>query len=209
MCTNRRIAVALALRSGIVRGCAAILFLLSLAAGAFAESKEARDEETSTEQQEEKGPTQEKWVESEPDLMKLLKTVSDSALKTNPPRAAEEVVQKAIGELKHQFYLIAMANPSEAAWPLRQYRWSDLLEKKVARREKRVGEGDIMTLELELLQAVTADLRKTAVEKGVLKVSPDGEVAEVDANGDPVWRYRGPQGVRGTRPRYKGQEPIN
>jgi hypothetical protein len=74
--------------------------------------------------------------------------------------------------------------------------------------DKALHEGEDHTNELNVLESLVAALKEEPGEVKEEVASKPGETVEA-TDDDNVWRYRDKSGARTTKPRYKGQEPVN
>jgi hypothetical protein len=101
------------------------------------------------------------------------------------------------------------ADKKAPEWPTSQLGWVQSARKSVERlgdKDRHAGEDH--SSELKVLEQLATTLRdEPAAVKEEVAAKP-GETVEA-TDDDNLWRYRDKSGARTTKPRYKGQEPVN
>lgn len=178
---------------------------LAFAAGAAEADKSEISAPTAVVAEPEDG-AQTAWEQKEVELLTLLKAVVAEQSQSQKGDASTDwnVVE---ANVKRQLFSEAKAE-TESKWPHSQFAWVQALQKDLDRRErkeKRQFEGES---ELGVVNVLEERLRK---EVEALEAPEGAESDQVSNSEDDEtrWKFRDKSGSRTTKPRYKGQEPVN
>lgn len=148
------------------------------------------------------------WEEREVKLIEMIGATVDNVSKENTGGATVDwaVVKKSVVDAVFQR---ATSDSKPPVWPGSQLSWAQGARKGVERLgDKALHEGEDHTNELNVLESLVAALKEEPGEVKEEVASKTGETVEA-TDDDNVWRYRDKSGARTTKPRYKGQEPVN
>jgi hypothetical protein len=152
------------------------------------------------------GAQQAAWEATETELLKALKEAV----------AAQKEIQKADTttdwnavetNVKGLIFTHATA-ADEAIWPKHQWGWVRAAADEI-KIEKRRQRRDF-TADAELAIIVALEKRLSAeVQAQIVSESAEAQASPDAAGDETLWKFRDKSGSRTTKPRYKGQEPIN
>lgn len=148
------------------------------------------------------------WEGREVKLIELIGATVDKVSKENTGGANVDwaAVKASVVDAVFQR---ATSDNKEPVWPASQLSWAQSAKKSVERlgdKDRHAGEDH--TSELKVLESLVATLREEpAAVKEEVAAKP-GETVEA-TDDENLWRYRDKSGARTTKPRYKGQEPVN
>lgn len=141
------------------------------------------------------------WEKRETDLLNLVTIVSRMYVKANNRDDEETDFEAVKANVKTMIYEHA-GTKGDIVWPETQYTWARMAHEALANDEKHDRQGFAQQHELALL----GKIQEALIAKGQEKDEAQAEVAGED---DKVWKFRDKSGARTTKPRYKGQEPLN
>lgn len=149
-------------------------------------------------------PKQTAWEAKETELIKLLKeTIRGIVKQTAPDRNANwDLVEANLKKL----IFSKVKSEGEVTWPATQAAWVESAYDSLDRSEMHTGEKFKRQRELEVLEAFNA--RMSQLAKEAKPDTADDKVAKPEEDDTP-WRYLDKNGSRTTKPRHKGQEPLN
>lgn len=148
------------------------------------------------------------WEEREARLIEMVGATVDNIAQENTGDANVDwaAVKKSVVDA---VFRRATSDNKAPAWPGSQLSWAQGARKGVERLgDKALHEGENHTNELKVLESLVAKLKEEPDEAKEEIASKPGKTVEA-ADGDNLWRYRDKSGARTTKPRYKGQEPVN
>ncbi len=148
------------------------------------------------------------WEEREAKLIEMIGLVVDNVSKENTGAANVDwaVVKKSVAD---EVFQRAVSDHKPRVWPASQLSWVQGARKGVERQgDKALHEGEDHANELKVLESLVAALKEEPAEVKEEVASKPGETVEA-TDDDNLWRYRDKSGARTTKPRYKGQEPVN
>lgn len=148
------------------------------------------------------------WEAREAKLVELIGATVDKVAKESTDGAKVDwaAVKNSVTDAVFQR---GSADNKAPEWPASQLGWVQSARKSV----ERLGDKDRHAAEdhgseLKVLESLVATLREEpAAAKEEVAAKP-GESAEA-TDDENLWRYRDKSGARTTKPRYKGQEPVN
>ena len=152
------------------------------------------------------GAQQAAWEQKETELLKVLKEVVAAQTEAQKGDAAIDwsVVETGVKGLIFRKVSVA----GDGAWPNAQMSWVRAARNALKRDEKR-GETDATgDAELAVLVALQTKLNELAHPEANAEGAKAGEDANA-ADDETLWKFRDKSGSRTTKPRYKGQEPVN
>lgn len=152
------------------------------------------------------GASQAAWEQKETELLKVLKEVVVAQTEAQKGDAAIDWSAVETG-VKGRIFRKASAD-GDGAWPNAQMSWVRAARNELRRDEKR-GETDMTgDAELAALVALEAKLNDLAHPESNAEGAKAGEGGNA-ADDETLWKFRDKSGSRTTKPRYKGQEPVN
>ncbi|MBL7645299.1 MAG: hypothetical protein JNK74_03810 [Candidatus Hydrogenedentes bacterium] len=148
------------------------------------------------------------WEAREVKLIELIGLTVDKVSKEDSGGASVDwaTVKKNVIDIVYQRGSIDQRDPE---WPKIQLGWVQLARKSVERQIATARHaGEDHSSELKVLESLVTTLREEpAAVKEEVAAKP-GETVEA-TDDENLWRYRDKSGARTTKPRYKGQEPVN
>ena len=148
------------------------------------------------------------WEEREARLIEKIGVVVDTVAKENTGDANVDWAAVKTGVIDAVFQR-GSADKRTPEWPASQLGWAQSARKNVERLgDKASHEGEDHASELKVLESLVAALKEEPVEVKEEVASKQGQTVEA-TDDDNLWRYRDKSGARTTKPRYKGQEPVN
>jgi len=134
--------------------------------------------------------------------VELLKLVSESVTTLSETYKDPGYDWDAIGKRVRDMIYAEVDPKAESKWPESQSAWLHASMKKLIREEKSKAGKFEQDMEKEVMLSVMAKV-DAAGKPAEEEVAPD------ENSGEPVWKFRDKGGARTTKPRYKGQEPLN
>jgi len=148
------------------------------------------------------------WEQTEVKLIEMIGATVDNVSKENTDAAKVDwaVVKKSVADA---IFRRATSDNKPPVWPASQLSWVQGARKGVERlAERAMHEDEDHSKELIVLESLVAALKEESAAAKEEVASKPGEAVEV-TDDDNLWRYRDKSGARTTKPRYKGQEPVN
>ncbi len=148
------------------------------------------------------------WEQAEGKLVEMIGATVDKLSKENTGAANVDwaVVKKGVADAVFQR---ATSDNKPPVWPASQLTWVQGARKSVERQgDKALHEGEDHSSELKVLESLVASLKEESAAAKEDVASKPGDAVEA-TDDDNLWRYRDKSGARTTKPRYKGQEPVN
>jgi hypothetical protein len=178
---------------------------LALTAGA-AEADKSESSAPTAVVAEPEGGAKTAWEQKEAELLTMLKEVV--AEQSQAEKGDASIDWNAVeANVKNQLFSEARAE-AESKWPHSQFAWVQALQKDLVRQERQEKRQFQGASELGVVNVLEGRLRK---EVESLE-APDGAESDQVSNSDDDetrWKFRDKSGSRTTKPRYKGQEPVN
>lgn len=148
------------------------------------------------------------WNERESRLIALIGETADKVAGeyTGEVKVDWDAVKKSVTDVVFQR---STSDDKPRQWPASQLSWTQSARKSVERlgdKDRHADEDH--SGELKVLEALAAALQAAPAEPKEEVAAKPAEGAEASGD-DSVWRYRDKSGARTTKPRYKGQEPVN
>ena len=146
------------------------------------------------------------WEEKEVELLKAVKEVIAVQSKA---REDDALTNWTSVENNVKSYLFQHATyEGEVKWPASQFGWVRSAADELRREKRRVRGKFLANRELDALTTLQENLTR---ELQVLNETDggDAEVAPGTEGDETLWKFRDKGGSRTTKPRYKGQEPVN